>query len=129
MNTQKDVIDLLETSLDEMRAGVLPHLSGSARTTGLMVANALAIALRILESGTRYEVEELQGLQALLDDPSKDIGTLRRRLVQQIRAGEVDPLHRPLRAARLVSHLALTTTSQCAIDQPKALMKASEVST
>jgi hypothetical protein len=123
MNAQQDVMDLLETSLDELRACVLPQLSGGARTTGLMVANALGIALRVLADGSRHDDEELQSLQALMGEPSDDLQTLRRRLARQIRSGEMDSRRRPMRAARLVAHLALTATSQCSIDQPKALAR------
>ncbi|MDI1251603.1 DUF6285 domain-containing protein [Thermomonas sp.] len=121
MNKKSDAVDLLKTSLEALRQQVLPALSGNTRTVGLMVANAMGIAIRVLQQGDAQEAEEMRGLQALvrgeLDDPS----SLRRELIQQIRTGAFDAETHPEGASRLKSFLSQSVVAQCSIDQPKAL--------
>ncbi|UUZ67336.1 DUF6285 domain-containing protein [Polaromonas sp. P2-4] len=126
MNTYRDVVDLLEPSLEAMRQQVLPQLTGEARTTVLMVANAIGIALRVLELGSAQDAQDLEGLQSLVPGQPEDLSALRQSLVQEIRAGAFDPEFRPEEAARLESYLLRSVLGHCAIDQPRAIPKAKE---
>lgn len=127
MNTKQDAINLLETSLEALRQQVLPALGGEARTAGLMAANAMDIAVRVLQRGDALEAEEMRGLQALVTGGSNNLLSLQRELIDRIRTGAFDAEAHPEEANRLRSFLSQSVVAQCAIDQPKALAPVAKV--
>lgn len=72
------------TLLDE----VLPHVPDAQRYQTLMVANALGIAARELESGAEGRAAIAQAMARLAGEG--DAATLRRRLAAAIRSGALD---------------------------------------
>ncbi len=112
MSITADILSLLSAAHDLTRGELAPRLSGEDRYKAAMVANALAITLRSVESGPPDA--ERGGLDELYPEATDlTIEALRRRLVADIRAGRLDgkdtflvnKVLRPRIAARLnVSH-------------------------
>ena len=89
MSITADILSLLSAAHDLTRGELAPRLSGEDRYKAAMVANALAITLRSVE--TSEADAERGGLDELYPDASDlTIDALRRRLVADIRAGKVD---------------------------------------
>ncbi len=92
---------LLETARNVLREEILPALPPERRHAALMVANAMAIAMRQLTYGEDGERRELRSLETLLslvgrDEPAGK-ADLRRQLAErdrefahEIRAGRAD---------------------------------------
>ena len=126
MNDHPDARDLLATARDIYSAEVLPALPERLRYTGLMIANAMAIAQRWIEAGeapARAELERLRGLFIQRSD-SRDgdalqsaLAAYNHRLADEIRAGRFDDQER----AALIEHLRRTTEEKLAISNPKLL--------
>ncbi len=57
MTTRPDSKELLEVARHHLLETILPQLEGKARYEGLMVANAMAIAIRDLGSRQHAEIE------------------------------------------------------------------------
>jgi hypothetical protein len=77
-----------------------------------VVANALGIVQRELETGPSLREEERQRLAALLGDDG-DTPALNAKLAEAIRDGTIAP-----DAPQLVAHLIRTTVAKLEIDQP-----------
>lgn len=125
MKSRPDAAQLLAIARDTFMAEVLPALTESTRYTGLMIANALAIARREIEAGDAPLRAEFERLRALYPDVPRDVpeAELRaivalysRRLVQDIRSGRYDADR-----ARLHEHLRKTTVEKLAISNPRLL--------
>lgn len=123
MSAQDEAVDLLNTAIDALRERALPSLSGDARTTVLMAINAIGVASRVVTLGDAAERAEHTSLQSLVGSTAGTLPELRRRLTEKIRAGEFDPSSSPEGSQRLAEHLSRAVSSQCAIDQPKALKR------
>ncbi|MCI3953255.1 MAG: hypothetical protein K0R53_2754, partial [Burkholderiales bacterium] len=117
--------ELLSIARETFTAQLLPALPESLRYTALMIANAMAIARREIETGEGSARAELRRLRVLFSEaPSEpDANELRgtvadynRRLVQAIRAGRYDSDN-----AALLEHLRRTAAEKLAISNPKAL--------
>lgn len=65
MRDAPDGIELLKTAVTVLREKLLPLLSDEHRHDALMVANAMAIAMRQLDQGDYPLVDELKSLQHL----------------------------------------------------------------
>lgn len=92
---------LVETALDAFRAEILPHLDGEKKYVGLMVASALAIALREFAADT-----DGAAARRLLDafaklygednvaragyEGTEAIAMLNRHLARELRDGQYD---------------------------------------
>lgn len=126
MNDRPDARNLLETARAAFVAEILPTLSGRSRYTALMVANAMAIALREIEAGEApLEAERLR-LRALLPElaqapsgvPLREmLAGYNRRLIEAIRGGRFDGAGR----GALLDHLRRTTEEKLAVSNPKML--------
>jgi hypothetical protein len=126
MNDRPDAPNLLETARRAFVADVLPALPAANRYTGLMIANAMAIAQRELAAGDAPLRGELDRLARLLrahaGEPPHDAlhGVLtgyNRRLAEEIRAGRFDGEGR----AAMLAHLRRTTEEKLAVSNPKML--------
>jgi hypothetical protein len=134
MKDISDAIDLMTTARDVLMRDLLPTLPKDKRYTGLMVANAMAIALREQMSAPAAVRDEAARLRKLLreDDAmprlapdaetQSDVSALRRAMSGAIRAGRFDD-HQHQSA--LIAHLARTAADWVAISNPKALRASS----
>lgn len=125
MNSRPKAADLLDVARDAFVAEVLPTLTAGTRYTGLMIANALAIARRELEAGDAPLRAALERLQSLYPDIPRNVppdelratvALYSRRLVQDIRSGRYDA-----GPALLREHLRRTTRAKLAMSNPKLL--------
>ena len=110
-----DALALLVEARRSLQADVLPALRGETRFAALMIANALGIAARELESGAAARETFEAGLRALLRDDESAPGALSRRLVSEIRAGQWDGKE------RLHELLLRQVTTRLLVTNPKAL--------
>jgi hypothetical protein len=94
---QPDAAGLLEIARVTLAEQVTPHLQGDARFKALMVANAMAIALRALSAPPIAELPDTE------------------RVCAAIRAGRHDD------DAKLAGFLLALAESRCRISAPKAL--------
>ena len=126
MNDRPDAAELLRAAREAVSGEILPSLPESLRYTGLMVANAIAIAERELAFGDAAARAECDRLRALLADRAAPVAgesltdalaRYNRRLAADIRAGRFDGEAR----AALVDHLRRTTGEKLAVSHPKAL--------
>jgi Domain of unknown function (DUF6285) len=126
MNEEPDARNLLATARDALVAQILPALPGALRYTGLMIANAIAIAQREIETGDTPARAECERLRALLRERSGlssdealrvQLAGYNRRLAREIRAGRFDGERR----GAMLDHLRRTTEEKLAVSNPKAL--------
>lgn len=130
MREQPSGEHLLETARSLLREELLPALPEQRRHAALMIANAMAIAMRQLKNGEAAEHEEAAALERILSiKPKHDAEAehvvardrlldLNRRLCQAIREGRADA--GPLRA--LVSvHLLRVARLRVTESNPKYL--------
>ena len=126
MNNRPNAQELLAITRETFTAEVLPALPEKLRYTGLMIANAMAIAQREIETGDAHPRAELERLRKLLPEPSKQPGGdaldaalagYNRCLAREIRAGRFDDRER----AAMLEHLLLTTAEKLAVSNPQAL--------
>jgi hypothetical protein len=126
MNDEPHVAELLKAARHALTAEILPALPEALRYTGLMVANAIAIAERELAAGdaaARAECERLRGLFHERGEPvsaealQESLARYNRRLTDEIRAGRFDGEGRSV----LLDHLRRTTEEKLAVSSPKAL--------
>ena len=129
-----DASDLLASAGETLEDDVLPAVPSELRYPSLMVARAMAIALREQRLGPASAAAEAARLAALVDDAgiagvasaasvpaARDRHAERRALARAIRAGAFDsgPRH-----DALVAHLAETVRQDVAISNPAALSEA-----
>ncbi|MGE5169472.1 MAG: DUF6285 domain-containing protein [Rudaea sp.] len=119
-----DTAELLDTARDALLAELVPGLSKEGRYTALMIANAMAIALRETRHGGDVERREAGVLRALLADVGSDapsaaaLPELREAVRRAIRAGAFDD---GARSARITSALLRISADCVRISNPKAL--------
>ena len=126
MNDRPHAPELLHAAREMYSAEILPALPEALRYTGLMVANAIAIAEREIAAGeapARAECERLQRLLAERVEPlagdalQRALASYNQRLANGIRAGRFDDQER----AALLDHLRQTTAEKLAVSNPRAL--------
>ena len=126
MNDRPDAAELLVIARETLLARLLPALPEESRYDALMIANAMAIAARELETGDVVEQSELARLNALYAESGNDVSgnalhsTLvdyNRRLAADIRSGRFDDKQR----MALLDHLEKTAIDKLAVANPKAL--------
>lgn len=134
MREQPQGRNLLSIARSTLLEKVVPLLPQDQRYNALMVANAMAIALRQWESGDSWQQEELVRLQTLLDaevfgkdafagevqngqqDLQNALIAANRALAHKIRHGDFDAPSQPV--AELLEWLAVQRVSESA---PKVL--------
>jgi Domain of unknown function (DUF6285) len=124
-----DAADLIATAREALLNELLPTLAKEQRYVGLMIGNAMAIALRESRSGEDATHGEAMRIRSLLDSTQSgrpepgtagegsELPRLRRALCAAIRAGTFDDVHAPA----LMAHLVRTASDWVAISNPKAL--------
>ena len=131
MKDISDAADLIATARDALLNDLLPRLQKEQRYTGLMIANAMAIALREQTIGRRRRPRRGRANSHAARQRAAPVSrhraaaahdelrVLRRRSVQSaIRAGQFDDASR---SPALVANLARTAADWVAISNPKAL--------
>lgn len=120
---------LLETAREILREEVLPILPANKRYAALMIANAMAIAMRELDRADDHDREELASLGGILATPAAAPGlssaslarTLdegNRALCQLIRGGGADAGQAH---DAVWQHLLQATRNRVSISNPKYL--------
>jgi hypothetical protein len=126
MNDRPHAAELLRAARDAFTAEILPNLPEALRYTGLMLANALAIAERELAGGDTAARAERERLCRLLPECSAPaaaeglsavLARYNQRLVEDMRAGRFDGEQR----GALLEHLRVTTEEKLAVSNPRAL--------
>jgi hypothetical protein len=126
VNDRPHAAELLAAARDALAAELVPALPEALRYTGLMIANAIAIAERELMTGDTAARAELERLGRLLPECaappaagelSAALERYNRRLAEDIRNGGFDGERR----GALLEHLRLTTEEKLAVSNPKAL--------
>jgi len=116
MRDQPEAGRLLEQARQTLLQEVLDLLPAGQRYPALMVANAMAIAVREIEQGGQAAGEEGAALAALFDaTETSDLAVLERRLAREIRAGRHDG------AAPVHALLSESVTRRLRITNPKLL--------
>lgn len=95
---QPDAQELLAIARETLMDELLPALQGEQRYQGLMIANAMAIAMRELAAAavdTQRELDDLRGLYDHDDPPPAEstpeaLARLEARLVSDLRQGVLD---------------------------------------
>ena len=105
--------ELLISVRDFLRDDVMEATEGRTRFLARVAGNSLDIVLRELATGPEHRRRETAQLQQLFAS-DEDRGTLRWRLVNELRAGTL-----PLDRAEVVDYLRNSVVNQIAIDQPK----------
>jgi hypothetical protein len=126
MNERPNAAELLAAARAALTADILPQLSEALRYSGLMIANAIAIAQREIAAGDAASRAELGRCCALLSEPAAPLSgealrsalaSYNRRLAQDIRSGRFDGEA----GTALREHLRRTTEEKLAVSNPKAL--------
>jgi hypothetical protein len=126
MNNLPNAQELLAIVRETFTAEILPALPEKLRYSGLMIANALAIARREIEAGEAPLRAECERLRTLFSESPREVASdalpvaladYNRRLAAEIRAGRFDKEER----AVLLEHLRKTTEAKLAVSNPKAL--------
>jgi len=129
MRDQPTGDQLLATARAVLRDELIPALPADKRHSALMIANAMAIAMRQLQRGDDAEREELAALDDLLSAPAdgmaapgtrlrETLGERNRQLCQWIRDGRADA---GMLRERVHQHLLRTIRHKLAESNPKAL--------
>jgi hypothetical protein len=117
---QPDALALLDIARETLLGQVLPQLDGDTRYQALMIANAMAMAIRELTPGAvdhEPEAQLLRGLYGHLQAPGGEDAEqtsvrLEERLSRDLRSGEFDgdrqQLVRQLLRARLEARLQVS---------------------
>jgi hypothetical protein len=83
--------DLLNTARALLRDEMMAHLPASQKLNALMIASAMAMAGREVETGDALEQDAAAGLRALYPDAGDvDFTALNARLAGDIRSGRFD---------------------------------------
>lgn len=120
---------LLDTARALLREEVIPALPPDKRHAALMIANAMAIAMRQLKNGDGHDHGESAALATLLNGsrlvsaapeagPQARLAALNRDLCRRIRAGELDQGEARAAAHR---HLLAVARHKVAESNPKYL--------
>ena len=126
MNNHPNAQELLAIARDTFTVEILPALPEKLRYTGLMIANAMAIAQREIEAGEAPARAEFERLRKLLPERSKPLAGdalhsalagYNHSFASEIRAGRFDDQER----AALLDHLRQTTAEKLAVSNPRAL--------
>ncbi|MEQ9042507.1 MAG: DUF6285 domain-containing protein [Alphaproteobacteria bacterium] len=121
--------ELLEAALEAFTHELLPEAPKEKRYLALMVANAIGIVARDLETSAESLTQERKRLQVLLKLPSsgisdkkalrEEVEALNQRLAEAIRKGAFDA---PGEAReKLQAHLLATTREKLRANNPKLL--------
>jgi hypothetical protein len=126
MTDKPDAAALLEEARRTLLETLLPLLPPERRYDGLMVANAMAIAVREAGQGGALPAEAVRRLAALFPEPASDprenlqdrLLAFERRLAREIRAGRCDA---DARRTAVGDYLRWSVAARLGLSNPKAL--------
>ncbi|WP_079435254.1 DUF6285 domain-containing protein [Zoogloea sp. LCSB751] len=121
MRNLPDAADLLKTARDGLLNGLLPHLPKEHHYTALMAANALAIALREIQSDAGHAQAEATLLHELYGSAaaSEGVDAFATRLASDLRTGRFDA-----RLPEVGSLLLAEVSARLRVSNPKYLKQA-----
>jgi hypothetical protein len=125
MNDRPNALELIRIASATLASDVLPDAKPEQAYALRMIANALGIAARELETHDLNVEQEARGLNALYGDRSGNIGSpdellaCNRRLALDIRRGNFEDSD--ARASALRQHLLATARAKLAAAYPKGL--------
>lgn len=119
MRTRPDGAELLEAAQALLRERLLGDLPPQRKHEALMICNAMNIAARQLRHGELPEREELQSLQALLENGRLDLLAGNRLLALRLREGLGDPGRS--QRLKLLAHLRSSVGQAVAESSPEYL--------
>lgn len=119
MRTRPEGADLLEAAQSLLRERLLGDLPPQRKHEALMICNAMNIAARQLRSGELPQREELQSLQALLQQGQIDLLAGNRLLALRLREGFGDPGES--KREQLIAHLRRSVGQAVAESSPDYL--------
>ena len=127
MNDRPDATELLDIARRTLLDELLPRLPEDLRYNALMIANAMAIAMREHAAGDAAGQAEFTRLGGLFGECAKPLSgaalaaalaDYNQRLSSEIRGGRFDDQERQA----LLDHLEKTGSGKLAISNPKALL-------
>ena len=121
MNDRPDALELLRIANQTLTEEILPDAKPQQLYTLRMIANALGIAARELESRARDDAAEARGIAAFYgaQDLPAELPALNRRFAQAIRAGRLE--QSAAQEAQLRQHLLASARAKLAVSYPKGL--------
>jgi hypothetical protein len=122
---QPGAADLLKIAREVLREDVAPAVSGETRFNVLMVANAMAMAIREVEQGAELDEAALSDLVALYEDTGATAADLSRKLARDIRTGFFDE---GAKAVELHDLLMTDIRRRLAIGNPRYLAESEDES-
>ena len=123
MNDHPNALELIRIASQTLESDVLPSAKPEHVYALRMIANALGIAARELETCEQNALDEMRSLNALYHDtaPATDVHERNRRLAQDIRSGKFEASS--TEGAQLRQHLSATARAKLAVAYPKGLEK------
>ncbi len=123
MNDHPNALELIRIANQTLASDVLPGAKPEHVYALRMIANALGIAARELETCDQNTLDETHGLNALYNDtaPATDVRERNRRFTQDIRSGKFEASSSE--AAQLRQHLGTIARAKLAAAYPKGLEK------
>ena len=123
MNDRPTPLELISAAHQALTTDVLPDAKPEQMYALRMIANALGIAVRELETSDKNIAAETRGLNALFGEtrPEQDLPTRNRDLARAIRHGQFEG--NPDQEAQLRQHLLTTARAKLAAAYPKGLEK------
>ena len=121
MNDHPDALELLRIASQTLTQEILPEAKAEQRYTLHMIANALGIAARELESRTGDDAAEVRSITALygVQPLPGTLPELNRRLAADIRAGRFEQSAE--QEAQVRRHLLSVARAKLAASYPKGL--------
>jgi hypothetical protein len=121
MNDHPNALELIRIANQTLTGEVLPHAKPDQLYTLRMIANALGIAARELETHDKNAADETRGLNLLYNDSKNfdDLTVRNRQFANDIRRGTFDA--DIAQEARLRQHLVVTAQRKLAAAYPKGL--------
>ena len=121
MNDHPNALELIRIAHQTLASDVLPNAKPEHLYALRMIANALGIAIRELESHDANTASEASGLNTLYGETkdAKDLRTRNRQFAQDIRSGAFESSS--TQEAELQQHLITTARAKLAAAYPKGV--------
>ena len=121
MNDHPNALELIRIAHQTLASDVLPNAKPEHLYALRMIANALGIAIRELESHDANAASETSGLNALYRETkdTEDLHARNRQFAQDIRSGAFESSG--AQEADLRQHLVATARAKLVVAYPKAL--------
>jgi hypothetical protein len=121
MNDRPTPLELIRIASETLARDVLPDANAGQLYPLRMIANALGIAARELETHDKNTADETRGLNLLYNDNKNfdDLKTRNRQFASDLRRGTFESSH--AQEAQVRQHLILTARRKLAAAYPRGL--------